>query len=74
MTVPCHNEVIVFLNSFLAHASPVFLSVNPSDHFVAAHAPPQLPKFQENPDNQAANSLRNNQFTFAAPSTMTIRQ
>ena len=45
MTVLHHNKVIVFLNSFLACALPVFLGVNPFDHFVAARAPPPLPKF-----------------------------
>ena len=43
MTILHHNEVIVFPNSFLARASPVFLGVNLFDHFVAARAPLPLP-------------------------------
>ena len=43
MTVLCHNTVIVFLNSFLARASPVFIGVNLFNHFVAARATLPLP-------------------------------
>ena len=72
MTVLYQNIVIVFLNSFLARASPVFLSVNLFNHFVAARAPLPLPKFHGR-KLITANSSRNNQSTIAAPSTM-IRQ